>query len=265
MMRFSLYAITRSTTRSFPTWFIPAACLLVQHGHAQTIVQNVDMILPCSWDGQDSIDLGLDGSYDLRVYWLGGFDNVQSYMDGIPSNYAFAYPVEAGEAYGPFWGAALLTQTTIGCYWSDFWLPNTGLRYVGFKRINAPMDTTYGWVEADFYGDPASCSDTLAVVRVAYNSTPNTPLPAGDVFTGVETVSRTNALFFDRANNELVLTGGLPAQGTLVVVNALGQRVLQRAVQARANTRVPLGGLGNGFHVATLYAPHGRTTLRFIR
>lgn len=255
----------RTTSRSLYTWLIPAACLLMQHGKAQTIVQNVDMVLPCAWDAADSIDLGMDGSDDIRVYWSGGIDNVQSYMDDIPANYVFAYPVEAGEAYGPFWGGALLTQTTIGCYWSDFWLPNTGFRYIGFKRINAPMDTTYGWVEADFYGDPASCTDTLAVMRVAYNSTPNTPLPAGDVFTGVETIARRDAPFFDHAHDELVLPGDIPAQGTLIVVNALGQPVLQRAVEARSNMRVPLNGLNSGFYVATFHAPLVRMTATFVK
>ncbi|MCB9170317.1 MAG: hypothetical protein H6597_05445 [Flavobacteriales bacterium] len=239
------------------------ALVITLPGQGQSVVQPVNVVLPCCTPPLDSVDIGLDGTYDFQAYWLGGIDNVQSYLDPIPSNLRFAYPVNAGDPYGTFWGNALLTQTTIACFWSN-WLPNSGVRYVGFQRVNAPADTTFGWVEVDFYGDPGSCTDTVALLQLAYNSTPNVPLPAGSLVTGIDRPFGAPPLVMDFMRDELVITGTVPASAELLLRNAVGQVLVRRALHAQGD-RVPLEGLRPGLYVATVQDPRGATSVRFVR
>ena len=235
----------------------------IPHCQGQTTVQPVNLVSPCTWDSEDSVDIGLDGNYDIIVTWIGGFDNVQSYIMQLPGNYLFAYPVLSGQPYGPFWNSALLTQTTIGCWWSDFWEPNTGLRYVGFKRIDSPTDTTYGWIEADFYGDGATCVDTVEIIQLAYQ--PDVPLPAGSLSTGIQNFERTHDLWFDAQQNALVIDNRGAGSCQLEIWTGLGQRLLSRSISAGSMQQLPLGALAAGTYTAVLRNSAGLRSQRFVR
>lgn len=237
-------------------------CIL-HAARSQATVQAVNLVSPCTWGSEDSVDIGLDGDYDITVTWIGGIDNVQSYIMQLPGNYRFAYPVLSGEPYGPFWNSALLTQTSIGCFWSTFWQPNTGLRYVGFKRIDSPTDTTYGWIEADFYGDPGSCTDTVKIIQLAYQ--PDVPLPAGSVGTGIATIERTHDIRFDAQQNDLVIDNRRAGSCTLEVGTGLGQQVLARSIAAGSLQQIPLGTLAPGSYTAVLRNSTGVRSVRFVR
>jgi hypothetical protein len=63
--------------------------------------------------------------------------------------------------------------------WGDWWYPNTGVKYLGFRIINAIADTTYGWVKLDFKEYLPGNFDTLYVLDFAYCEIPNEHLFAG--------------------------------------------------------------------------------------
>ncbi|MBP6696586.1 MAG: hypothetical protein KA175_03135 [Flavobacteriales bacterium] len=241
-----------------------AGSLLPASGHAQTIVHAVNVISPCVAD-TEFVDIGLDGNNDVALVWIGGIDNVQSYLFPLDTNLVMAYPVEQGDPYGPFWGASLLNQTDVGCWWSTFWQPNTGLRYIGFKRINSPSDTTFGWIEADFYGDPTSCADTVAILQVAYNVTPNLPLPAGGIITGLEVIPDGQDLLLEVREDALVIGNRGAKNGVLEVWTGLGQQVLSRTIPAGSTQQLPMASLAAGAYTAVFRSVSGSTSRRFIR
>jgi hypothetical protein len=230
---------------------------------AQTVVQNLDLTAPCC-DMVDSVDIGPDGTYDVRVDWSTGLDHVQSMFNSISADLLLAYPVQLGEPYEYFYDHALLGQTAVGCFWAG-WLPNTGLRYVGFKRVDTPTDTTFGWVELNFHGDPSSCQDTIEVIRLAYNTVPNIPLPAGDVMTGIEPFRHDHGVRLDAQENTLVIDNRGAGSCVLDIWTCLGQRVTSVRIGPSTVQRVHLGALAAGTYVAVLQDASGSLSERFVR
>ena len=253
-----------TSSRSLGSILLLASICFSQHVSSQTIVQSANVVVPCCV-GQDSLDIGLDGSHDVKVEWIGGIDNVQSYMFRLDTNYLLAYPVEQGDPYGPFWNHSLLTQTTIACFWTTAWEPNTGLRYVGFMRIDSPIDTTHGWIMADFYGDASSCEDTVAILQVAYNSSPNTPLPAGSVLTGIADVDDGRAIWFDATESTLVVDNRFSGPSSVEVWTSLGQKVLSASIGAGSQERFNMRTWAAGAYVAVQRGAWGSRSSRFVR
>ncbi|MCQ2327608.1 MAG: T9SS type A sorting domain-containing protein [Bacteroidales bacterium] len=127
-----------------------------------------------------------------------------------------------------------------------------GRKYVGFKFTNAGQ-TYYGWAELELPN-----AATIKLYGYAYQSTPNTPIVAGD---------KGNASINDVQENTIsvypnpvcdVLNVNVPNAETLSITNTLGQRVMEINNPA---TQINVSNLENGVYFLRV----NNQTTKFIK
>lgn len=126
----------------------------------------------------DSVDINSDNIYELKIQSMQGMDNIYYFAQGLNNT-----QISGANNFGtPFitYGWASMPQTPIGSYWTG-WLPNSGFRYIGLRKINMPGDTTFGWVKVNFVGNQPGPIDTMKILEYAYNTTSNMHLTAGQL------------------------------------------------------------------------------------
>jgi len=174
---------------------------------------------------------------------MSGFDAVQINDTALMSNIDVSdHPVDSGTAftyYNVYGG--IIAQTSILCSWNSVWYPNSGEKYKGFRRINAPGDTTYGWIKYNFVGNAASCSDTVYGIELAYSSVSNIHLYAGEgIITGVSEVGNGNTLEIlpTITTDNIQITNHSTMKQTVSLFNSVGQ--LKRTIFINSNTTIQL-------------------------
>lgn len=154
---------------------------------SQIILGNFDSAIPCcSFEHVppyiDSFDINTDSIPDFWILTQIGFDDL-SYLGYSSSSTELNEPLPYGESYTKDkWnhGAYGLPGTYFFGGWGVWWMPNTGNRYLGIRKINSIADTTYGWIKLDFRGDTIDpFLDTLFVLGYGYNAISNVPLYGG--------------------------------------------------------------------------------------
>jgi hypothetical protein len=146
---------------------------------SQITVTNINTKVPCC-KHSDSIDIDNNGSFDVKIISSGQIDAVGFDIFPLKSNIEHPNnPVDSGEFFPRYYSSGLIAQTSVGCQWGNTWKPNTGYKYIGFRRINSPNDTTYGWLKLDFRGSLTNCKDTIYGKTLGFSNTSNKRLFAG--------------------------------------------------------------------------------------
>lgn len=148
---------------------------------AQIITTTTNKSIPCCSNPpmtvfSDSVDINGDNVYELKIQSMYGIDNLYYFAQGLNGA-----EISGSNLFGTTfssYGYASMPQTPMGSYWSG-WLPNSGVRYVGIRKVNAPNDTTFGWVKVNFVGNQPGPNDTVKILEYAYNALPNSTLTAG--------------------------------------------------------------------------------------
>jgi hypothetical protein len=132
-----------------------------------------------------------------------------------------------------WYGSAM--PSTILLDWGDWWLPNNGPKYLGFRRINSPSDTTYGWVMLDFKEDPAGPFDTLFILDYAYSFIPNLQITAGQTFlnSGEETGNSNLINFFPNPVTDYLNLNNLSSSDSEVWLSDLNGRLIHTRILSK--------------------------------
>jgi hypothetical protein len=237
---------------------------------AQIIIQSFNLVVPCCADS-DSIDIKNDGLYDIKIISGSGFDAVEIDNKPIQTNMVQVTnnPIDSGslfQFYNPYGG--LIAQTSIICDWNSMWYPNTGNKYVGFRMINAPNDTTFGWLEFNFRGDAASCSDTVYGIKLGYNSIPNVHLFAGETSTtNVDEI--TDGGYFEvypnpMSDNLTLNIGDKLLSATAKIFNSLGE-IKYCAIIMSTKSNIDVSNLPEGFYVLEVSSNNKVSRQKLIR
>ncbi|MBK8365939.1 MAG: T9SS type A sorting domain-containing protein [Bacteroidetes bacterium] len=152
---------------------------------AQVISNTLNKSVPCcsppnSTIYRDSVDINGDNINEVKIISKRGLDNI--YYTAIGSNNLLLSGCNnIGQPFTSFSSIAAMPSTPIGYTWVG-WIPNSGFKYLGFRKLNAPGDTTFGWIKLDFVGNLSGPLDTVKILQYAYNSAPNVHLDAGQLF-----------------------------------------------------------------------------------
>ena len=188
-----------------------------------------------------SIDLNQDSNIDLYVYRWFGIDAMFCSGTTLNSNSKLTSPVTFGNPFTFFSSLNSIYLATIGCYWSTFWTPNTGLKYMGTYYVNNPGDTTFGYLTMEFI-DPSNslCEDTLVIHSYTFANQSNTTLTAGDVITGLTETNKKEAMeVFPTVSNGFVnLINHSSLSDKITLFNSIGQ--ITRMFKMQGNSRLNL-------------------------
>jgi hypothetical protein len=221
---------------------------------AQTVTNQISDTIPCC-NHSDSIDYNSDGVYDIRISSTYGMDNVYYYSKGIGTvklTGVFSY----GQSFNSYSSTNSIAGTTLGCSGWYSWIPGTGVKYIGFRNI-VSNDTTYGWIKADFHGQQNSCGDTIVTQMVAYNLSPNDPLLAGEVITGIskETAQINPAFLIHQNEQSLIVESKTENSGSVMLLTFSGQIIFRKDCIAPMETlNIPIADMVSGIYLLTYFS-----------
>lgn len=181
--------------KAYVLFILFAYLLFTENSNAQVNIQSLTLFVKCCGDS-DSVDVFNDGIYDIKI--IGDYfavDLAAFKSKAINNNIEIAAPVDSGFQFSGYGQTHTITHAVF-CFWSaSYWIPNTGYKYEGFRVINAPNDTTYGWVKLNFLGPQQNCHDTIIAIELAYNTTSNVPIIAGQKSTvGINYLTHTSSI-----------------------------------------------------------------------
>ncbi|MFI5203562.1 MAG: T9SS type A sorting domain-containing protein [Flavobacteriales bacterium] len=238
----------------------------------QIITGNVNIAVECCspFGGPyyaDSLDIDADNIYEVKIQSMYGLDNLYYTIQGknntqmnyaLPTVVGTPYPTNGWGSYGSG------PSTPLGPTWTG-WLPNSGYRYIGFRRINAPADTTYGWMKTDFKGNSSGPYDTVFVVQFAYNTVPNVPLTAGQITSVTETDANSKIEVYPNPASDLLNIKVLKNEiYTASVINSTGQIVLTAAGKTSL-LQLDIRELSTGYYTVLITCPTGTIRSAFIK
>jgi len=134
------------------------------------------------------------------------------------------------------------------------WL-NVTDKYLGL-RFFIGTDVHYGWVRFDVTCNPQGV--TVVFKDYAYNTTPDQGIDAGQMTIGVNEAATLDANIFT-ANNRLNIQLNQQLNGTVSVINMVGQTVLSTTIQG-AKMEIPLDDLVSGIYMVAIQTEHGNIT-----
>lgn len=218
--------------------FLSTVLLLTQSlkGESQIVSQLTYLVVNCCSD-VDSVDVENDGQFDISISSHFVIDGGWFQADTLQSNYLISPATLPDSSFSWFFGIGTIAQSTFFCDWNSFgYFPESGFRYIGFKRINAPNDTTYGWVKINFLGPPADCSDSVVILGFAYDTVSNEPITAGQLFPSaiLNLIGSSWLELRQYTHDEIHLINHSSINTTCVLFNAIGQ--LQRVIFIPGNS-----------------------------
>lgn len=143
---------------------------------SQIITVNTNLQIPCCVFS-DSIDIENDGIFDFTIE-SNFYGTFAGFMARVPNNSIISINQPSfGLNFGFENHQSSNVASQIIDHWS--WTPSSNKRYIGFAKINSPLDTTFAWVELDFRGEDFSISDTVFILSYGYNTISNERIFAG--------------------------------------------------------------------------------------
>jgi hypothetical protein len=233
----------------------------------QITTQVFSLTVPCCADS-DSVDIGNNGIYDIQVKALFYFDAVNINDMSLHSNLNVTNnPVDSGTAftfYNPYGG--IIAQTSILCSWNSVWYPNSGAKYKGFRIVNSPGDTTFGWIKYNFVGDGSSCSDTVYGLELAYCNISNVHIFAGQsLVTGVLELTRLNNLEVNPtvAHDKIEIINHSNSRDRISIFSSAGQ--LKRILNISSTETILLDISDLRAGVYFLYTSEANNRIRIVK
>ncbi len=137
-----------------------------------------------------------------------------------------------------------------------------GKPYVGFKFKGTGANIHYGWAQIDIVEN--SNGATVTLNGYAYQSTPNTPIKAGDK--GYSSLLNTQSenisvSIYPNPASEMVNINSTKQVDKVEIYNALGQIVLSDV----ANNNVNISSLNKGVYYMTVVVENEIVTTKFVK
>lgn len=132
--------------------------------------------------------------------------------------------------------------------------------YMGF-RFKIGSNTHYGWAEVQIAGDAAT-GFTANFQKIAYETTPNTPIAAGQETLGLNTLSPTSLSIYPNPATNLININGSEHPTKIVISNILGEKVIE--INSPTNS-INIESLKQGIYFITLFNGKETTTKKFIK
>lgn len=234
---------------------------------AQIAIQTVGTSVICC-DDSVSIDIDNNNSDDLKVKSM--FEGIDSYnfnITPLQNNIMVQNnPIDSGNVFSNLWlNFGLISQTSINCDWSNMYPPGSGYKYQGFRRINAPSDTTFGWVKLNFVGD-YNCADTVFILELGYSTIPNVHLYAGQTTsTSINEIDIPNTIFvFPNPTTDLIYFDNIsPLRiSTYKIYEEIGKLVKEGNIE---NNSVEVKDLTNGLYFIQVISENKTSFGKFVK
>lgn len=178
-------------------------------------------------------------------------------------NFFYPFTLNMNDPIGPtqtIWNGSangsLLTMAWVysagGSYGN--WLNATD-KYLGL-RFFVGTNVHYGWVRLDVVATTSSIS--LVYKDYAYNTVADQAILAGQTVIGLNEAAKLDASIFT-ANNNLNVKLNQQTNGTINVINMMGQSVKSFAITSR-EMELPLDGMDAGIYMVTIQTENGHFT-----
>lgn len=253
---------------------LSAAVLGVANASGQVVYTDVDPDVVLDLAGTFSVDFVGDGVEKVSISNPDGLANGRAAL-AFPSSGGAFVGFEAGGFQYPSLladgdaidGTTLTLDGTrgdlnyYGCAYSNSqWCDDVTDGYLGVKFTFAG-NTHYGWIrmDTDVGGD-----DLMIVKGYAFESTPDTPIAAGDEgpVAGVNDQAFANFNFF--VNNEQLNLSAANAMSDVTVYTILGQQVANQKLSG-TNETVNIAALSTGIYVAKVSIDGAVKTIKFAK
>lgn len=232
--------------------------LIFSSVNGQIISNTSSIFIPCC-SYADSLDMDGDLNYEFKVssIYLGTLVGFVSYTQSniiisdvsvnFGSNFSF---IEEHHTDA-------LSVTSQSSWFG--WEPNTGSRYYGLAKINAPGDTTFAWVELDFRGanNPQSSTilDTFFILGYGYNTNSNERITAGQTsLNGISELEKHTIKVFPNPaskNFQIQFISEINHINEIEIYNLLGEKIYSSTIiinSGENNFQINTSEINNGVY-----------------
>ncbi len=244
-------------------------------GTCQIHTLEINSLIPCcsafpaSFPYIDSFDIDNDNIYEFEIQGVALGDEYGFSAKGIGNTQLNeAIPFESIYLENNWNDYALGMPHTVLFQWGKWWLPNTGIKYLGFRRINSIADTTYGWIKLDFKGDPVGDNDTVFIIDLAYSVIPNIHLYAGETNTTSTNISDEGKLveIFPKPFTTILNIDNQSIESIKIYIyDSYGKLVLNKLVDELNRNTLNLSDLSNGLYFVVVDSNSTRKLFKVIK
>jgi hypothetical protein len=253
----------------------------VNTGNAQVVYTD---IVPDSTvntnGGEYNLDLNNDGTFDFKfnvtlnpggsasaAYTKVGVTPLNS--NGIAGStagaYVYPFAMNNGDSINASLSFNMGSNQSMGSYWgASYTYGNwTGVndKYIGLKLDVAGV-TRYGWarLDVDAHGT------TFTIKDYAYETMPDTGIPAGATVTGIhENQNQADDISVYSSEKTIIINQQNNLSGLVIVTNSLGQEISRTSV-AGTQTKISLENAAPGIYFVTVTKESTRITKKvFIK
>ena len=244
---------------------------IVIQQQAQVISNTLNKSVPCcsppnSTIYRDSVDINGDNINEVRIVSKRGLDDL--YYQAIGSNNTLLSGCkDFGQPFTSFSSIAAMPATLLGATWVG-WIPNSGFKYLGFRKLNAPGDTTFGWIKLDFVGNLSGPLDTVKILQYAYNSTPNVHLDAGQLLliSVMELNLASQILIYPTiTEGNLNIENKLSLSCNYRIRNIFGELVQSGICERESISNIDISQLSKGLYFTTVNNGSISNTIKIIK
>ena len=230
-----------------------------------------------NWENVSSPEFGLDFNNDgILEFKLSnsGFDieNTNCYIEYNATNNIWANGT-GDENWDIPKNLALNTQVGISGNWIGMgdcsltsWADESPVfavgtvSYMGF-RFKLGSNTHYGWAKVLITGN-ATIGYTASFQKIAYESTPNAPIGAGQETLGLNSINSTNLSIYPNPATNMINIIGSENSTKVVISNILGEKTLE--ISSPINW-INIESLKPGVYFLTLFNGDKTTTKKLIK
>lgn len=134
------------------------------------------------------------------------------------------------------------------------------ISYMGF-RFKIGTNTHYGWAKVLITGN-STTGYTATFQQIAYESTPNTPIGAGQLSSGLNSINTTKLSIYPNPATNLININGSENLTKLVIVNILGEKTME--LNSPINS-INIESLKPGVYFLTIFSGDKTSTTKLIK
>ncbi|TND08102.1 MAG: hypothetical protein FD123_2656 [Bacteroidetes bacterium] len=252
-------------------WSAALLALISFSSYGQIVTGTVNIAIPCcssppSTIYADSLDIDADNNYEFMIQSMYGIDNMYYYAQGRNNTQLNGLLVLVNASFpNSAWGSSPgMPSTPIGPGWTG-WLPNTGFKYLGFRRINSPNDTTFGWAKLEFRGNASGPLDTVFILEYAYSTIPNVHLNAGQTTlsaVGQISLDNTFKVFPNPSTDHLAIENKSSGDFTITLTDITGRLLLTTQLKKEMSDHLDLAAFKAGLYFLTVDSGNNRQTYK---
>jgi len=248
--------------------------------NAQVVTGTIGNGTFVDWSGYSSTEYGLDFNNDgtlefalksaetetpstncaIQWTWSENGNNVVTAGTLDSGGWDEVSPIQAGNAIGANsnWGGE--GDAYIVNYYGDVMLPVNQDCYLGFK-IKLGTNVHYGWAKVKLTGN-ASAGYNATWSQIAYNTTPNASINAGQTGVGIASYDNVKiSVYPNPATSVLNITSETQFE-SVEIYNVNGQCCLRASLE---NNSINVETLESGSYFARLISKDGAAVVKFVK